>query len=125
MAWERMQRNSNQISESKELTEENKFEVNQFKELIKKLNKDMKKLMEELEDSRNRGMRKTLIFKNMPYHKKESWEETKSILLKELNQFVPQYQLEYITSKIERAHRSEERNLRNSQQLLPSPITGA
>ena len=53
-------------------------------------------------------MRKTLIFKNIPQNKKESWEETKSILAKEPNKFMPQYQLEYITSKIERAHRSRE-----------------
>ena len=64
------QRNSNQISESKELIEENKFEADQLKEQVKKLNKDMNKLTEELEDTRNRGMRKTLIFKNIPHRKK-------------------------------------------------------
>ena len=68
----------------------------------------MKKLMEELEDTRNRGMRKPLIFTNIHQNKKESWEETKSILAKELNKFMSQYQLEYITSKIERAHKSRE-----------------
>ena len=102
------QRNSNQISKSKELIEENKFEVDQLKEQVKKLNEDMKKLTQELEDTRNRGMRKTLIFKNIPHDKKESWEETKFILAKEINKFMPQYQLEHITSKIERAHRARE-----------------
>ena len=57
------QRNSNQIPENKKLIEGNKFEVDQLKEQVKKLNKDMKKL-KEVEDTRNRGMRKTLIFKN-------------------------------------------------------------
>ena len=61
----------------------------------------MKKLTEELEDTRNRGTRKTLIFKNIPQNKKEYWEETKSILAKELRKFMPQYQLEYVISKIE------------------------
>ena len=39
----------------------------------------MKKLTEELEDTRNRGMRKTSIFKIIPHDKKESWEETNLI----------------------------------------------
>ena len=50
----------------------------------------MKKLKEELEDTRNRGMRKPLIFTNIHQNKKESWEETKSILAKELNKFMSQ-----------------------------------
>ena len=38
---------------------------------------------------------------------------------------MPQYQLEYITSKIERAHRSGETEFGKSQELLPSSMTGA
>ena len=72
---------------------------------LKKLNEDMKKL-KYLEDTSNRGIRKTLIFKNTI--KKESCEETKPILAKELNKFMPQYQLQYKTSRTERAHRSRE-----------------
>ena len=57
------QRNSNQISESKKLIQGNKLEVDQVKEQVKKPNKDTKKLTEELEDMRNRGMRKLLTFR--------------------------------------------------------------
>ena len=117
LALEMGQRKSNQISESKKLTGGNKFEVDQLKDQVKKLNEDMKKLTEELEDTRNRGIRKILIFKNIPQNKKESWEKTKSILAKELNKFMPQYQLKYITS--------EKRNLGKSLRLLPNSMTRA
>ena len=63
LALEIGQRNSNQISESKELIEGNKFEVDQLKEQVKRVNGDMKKLIEEFEDTRSRGMKKKLIFK--------------------------------------------------------------
>ena len=47
----------------------------------------------------------------MPQNKKESWEETKSILAKELNKFIPQYQLEYTTLKLKEPIDPEKRNL--------------
>ena len=49
-----------------------------------------------------------MIFKNIPQNKKESWEEAKSILANDLHKFMPQFQLEYITSKMEKANRSRE-----------------
>ena len=71
----------------------------------------MKKLRSELEDTRNRGLRKTPIFKNIPFQQqrhKESLDESKEILAKEIIKVLPQFQVSDIIEKIERAHRSIE-----------------
>ena len=43
------------------------FEVNQLKDHVSHLDEEMNKLRSELEDAPNRGLRKTLIFKNIPF----------------------------------------------------------
>ena len=74
----------------------------------------MKKLRCELEDTWNRGLRKTLIFKNIPFQQqchKESWDENKEILVKEIIKILPKFQVTDFIKKIERAHRSKKSEL--------------
>ena len=73
----------------------------------------MKKLRFELGDTRNRGLRKTLIFENIPFQQQrhiESWDESKEILAKEIIKVFPQFQVSDIIEKIERAHRKKNLN---------------
>ena len=64
-------------------------------------------LKSELDDIKNRGLRKTLIFRNIPQTKsKESWDETKLTLAKEIKVIMPDVADDMITTKIERAHRA-------------------
>ena len=72
------------------------FEVNRLKEQVSHLGEEMKKLRSEIEDTQNRGLRKTLIFKNNPFqqqHHKESWDESKEILTKEIIKVLAKFQV--------------------------------
>ena len=71
----------------------------------------MKKPRPELEYTRNRGLRKTLTFKNIPFQQqrhKKLWDENKEILSKEIIKVLPEFQVSDIINKIERADRSKE-----------------
>ena len=67
---------------------------------------------------RNRGLRKTLIFKNIPFKKKETCDENKELLVKEIKTVIPDLEESYIMNKIERAHRSKKRITSTPQLLL-------
>ena len=70
----------------------------------------MKKPRPELEHTRNRGLRKTLTFKNIPLQQqrqKKLWDENKEIVSKEIIKVLPKFQVSNI-NKIERADRSKE-----------------
>ena len=87
----------------------NLFEVDQLKDLVSHLDEEMKKLSFKLEDTRNRGLRKTLIFKSIPFQQqrpKESWDESKEVFVKEILKALPEFQVSDIIKKIKRAHRS-------------------
>ena len=65
----------------------------------------------ELEDTRDRGLRKTLIFQNIPFQQqrhKESWDESKEILSKKIIKLLPEFQVSDIINNIEGTHRSKE-----------------
>ena len=63
----------------------------------------------DIEDMKNRSLRKTLSFKNIPQPKKrESWDKSKDILTKEIRSVMPTVEETVILDKIERAHRSQE-----------------
>ena len=49
---------------------------------------------------------------------KKHWEKSKSILAKKLIKLKPQYQLEYITSKIEKVNRSRRTEFRNVSAII-------
>ena len=70
---------------------------------ITKLQAQMKVTLIELEDLRNRTMRSTLIFKNIPGIQNESWEDTSWLLADFINLDLP-YSFEEIDFQIIRAH---------------------
>ena len=77
--------NSARLKDNLDRIDSNSYEVNQLKDQVSHLDEEMKKPKSELEDTRNRGLRKTLIFKNIPFQQrrhKESWDESKEILAK-------------------------------------------
>ena len=76
---------------------------------ITKLQAQMKVTLIELEDLRNRTMRSTLIFKNIPGIQNESWEDTSWLLADFINLDLP-YSFEEIDFQIIRAHRSTEQD---------------
>ena len=66
-----------------EITEELAFNVKEeLKEEFnfKKLETQLKGIMTELEDLRNRSMRSTLIFKKIDQKPNKTWEDTSKIL---------------------------------------------
>ena len=61
----------------------------------------------DIEDIKNRSLRKALSFKNIPQPKKrESWDESKDILTEEIRSVMPTVEETVIRDKIERVHRS-------------------
>ena len=76
---------------------------------ITNLQAQMKVTLIELEDLRNRTMRSTLIFKNIPGIQNESWEDTSWLLADFINLDLP-YSFEEIDFQIIRAHRSTEQD---------------
>ena len=67
---------------------------------------------------RNRGLRKTLVFTNIPFKKKETWDESKEILVKEIKTVTPNLEKSYIMKKIERAHRLKETEYTNTPDII-------
>ena len=56
-------------------------------------------------------MHKTLLFKNIRQpQQRESWDETKQILTNEILNFMPKLDKDFITNKIERAHKAKRNN---------------
>ena len=69
--------NSAKLKDNLDCIDDNSFEVIQLKDQVSHSDEEMKKYRSELEDTRNRGLRKTLIFKNIPFQQqqhKESWD---------------------------------------------------
>ena len=70
-----------------------------------------KELTDELEDCKNRSMRKTLVFKNIRQpQQRETWDQTKQILADEILNVMPELDKDFITRKIERVHRAKRNN---------------
>ena len=97
--------NASKIQANSSKIESNDFEIDQFKNKVASLNEALNEIRVELDDMRNRGLRKTLIFKNIPFKKKEIWDESKELLVKEIKAVIPDLEESYIIKKIERAHR--------------------
>ena len=67
------------------------------------LDNQMKILGDDVDDTRNQSLRKTLIFRNIQQELlKESWNTTKRILTNEIRRIIPNRSLEEILTKIER-----------------------
>ena len=67
----------------------------------------MSELESETEELKNRSLRKTSIFKNMKYQqaKKNSWSDTKSVLIDQISRVLPETTKKEISKNIETAHR--------------------
>ena len=102
-------RDSTKISQNIDQIENNKFKIGEHKEKFSKLNMDYKKLEEELGDNHNRNLGKTIIVKNISIQQqRESWAEIEIILAKEIHTLMPNLELVYIQSKIERTHHTKD-----------------
>ena len=66
--------------------------------------KQLNSIEERIEDRTNRQMRKSVIFKNIPESKAETWEETESVLAAHI-QKIAGVPLETAAGYLERAHR--------------------
>ena len=67
----------------------------------------IRELESEIEELKNRSLRKTLIFKNTKYQQanENSWSDTKSVLIDQISRVLPEITKEKISKNIERAHR--------------------
>ena len=78
---------------------------------ITNLTTSLNEIKSEPDDIKNRGMRKTLIFRNILQTKnKESWDEIKLTLAKEIKMIMPDVADDIIISKIETAHRAPQKD---------------
>lgn len=96
-------------------------------EVIKKLEHQLKGAMIEMEDLRNRSMRSTLIFKNIPEEEHETWEDTCATLAEFITtELTLPYSFDEIDMLISRAHRgpenNEEYNQNHRDKSKPKPI---
>ena len=73
------------IAENTEKISSHEFEYQTLLERLESLETENKVMKEELEDSKNKSMRKTLIFRNIQQdQRRESWDQTKIILANEI-----------------------------------------
>ena len=108
--------------EAIEIAKENETRINEYEKnhelldvKVDAIEKDTKSrieaLQEEIDELRNRGMRKTLIFRNIPEEGVESWTQTKLVLAREI---IKTYKpdsinndalIKEVVANIDRAHR--------------------
>ena len=80
-----------------------------MKNQISALSEEVTVMKLDIEDMKNRSLRKTLIFKNTAQPKKrESWDKSIDILTKVIKSVMSTVEETVIRDKIERAHRSRE-----------------
>ena len=103
--------NSKVIAENTERISSQQFDYQSLVERIEALETKNKELTDELEDSKNRSMRKTLVFRNIRQpQQRESWDQTKQTLANEILNVMPELDKDFIISKIERVHRAKGNN---------------
>ena len=84
---------------------------------INKLETQLQHKNDEIVDLRNRSMRNTLIFKNLPKENNETWEDTCRVLTKFIHSKLDlPYDKEFIDGQISRAHRGGAENFRNEEE---------
>ena len=99
------------IAENTEIISSQEFDYQSLVDRIEALETKNKELTDELEDSKNGCMRKTLVFRNIRQpQQRENWNQTKQTLPNEILNFMPELDKNYIISKIERTHRAKNNN---------------
>ena len=70
-------------------------------------NSEIRRLLDDIDDFKNRSLRKILVFKNIPYNRnsENSWNETKNVLAAEIAKVLPNTTSEVAVNFIERANR--------------------
>ena len=73
--------------------------------MISKTSKQFETISElesEIEELKNRSLRKTLIFKNIRYQQAEesSWSDTKSLLIDQISRVLPETTKEEVSNNI-------------------------
>ena len=111
--------NASKIQAYSSKIEGNDFEIDQLKNKIASLNEELNEFRVQLDDMRNRCLRKTLIFKNIPLKKKETWNESKELLAKEIKAVIPDLEESDIIKKSKGHIDQKKRNI-----LLQSSMTG-
>ena len=83
-----------------------KFEMKEQSEKISNQFETIRELESEIKELKNRSLRKTLIFKNIKYQQanKNSWPNTKSVLVDQISRVFLEIIKEEISKNIERAH---------------------
>ena len=109
--------NSKVIAENTERISSQQFDYQSLVERIEALETKNKELTDELEDFKNRSMRKTLVFRNIRQpQQRESWNLAKQTLANGILNAMPELDKDYIISKIERAHKAK---VSNYETILP------
>ena len=89
--------NSEVIAENTERISSQRFDYQSLVERTEALETKNKELTDELEDSKNRSMRKTLVFRNIRQpQQRESWDQTKQTLANEILNVMPELDKDYI-----------------------------
>ena len=109
------------ITDNSKKTSNQDFQMEDMNNQIADLATNLNELKSELDDIKNRGLRKTLTFRNIPQTKnKESRDETKLTLAKEVKVTMPDVADDIISSMIERAHTACQKD--TNQYSTPGPL---
>ena len=88
--------------------------INNLTDHINKLEAQVRGTLMEIDDLRNRSMRNTLIFRNLPEGNNETWEDTCGLLVSYIySKLNLQYDQDTIDNQISRAHQGSEEKSRN------------
>ena len=80
-----------------------KFEMKEQSDKISKQSETISELESEIDELKNRSLRKTLIFNNIKYQQanESSWSDTKSVLIDQISRVSPETTKEEISKNIE------------------------
>ena len=111
------------ISENTEIITRHTFDIDSLNKIIVGLENHLRITRDDLDDTRNRNLRKTLTFRNIKQESlRESWDTTKRILANEIHTIIPHRSPKETLSQIERAHRPKENQSPVSQHNKVPPI---
>ena len=99
------------IAENTERISSQQFDYQSLVEKLEALETKNKKLTDELEDSKNRRLRKTLVSRNIREpQQRERWNHTKQTAANEILNEMPELDKDFIINKIERVYRGKGSN---------------
>ena len=110
---------STYAQENREETEGLKFRLAELNETVSNQAITIHQLDIQVEDLKNRSLRKTLVFRNIKKQQSEkTWDDTKMVLANEISKHIQDFSKEEIIKNIERAHRVTTTN-RNPSATAP------